>query len=210
MNRTLGLVSATLLTLAGAAGAAENLGGFVDMRLGYGTLVNSDYECHVSTGAGSQDVNGDFDTSHRLSLDWIGCLGMRSYGGVLWGVGANWGYETGEILNQEYTMQQWTVRANLGYGIAITDMFQLEAIPFAGTGRSSYKGSGSHFSDAPYWEYGANANAVFTFSNSIQLGATAGFLWYETSVFDEEISVRQKFRADGFDLMAGGFIGVRL
>jgi hypothetical protein len=197
------------LAAAMPAFAAENIGGFVDMRLGYSQL-GGDFDVKVSPPAGaSVESEESFDTTHRLDLNWVGCLGMRAYGGVLWGIGGSYGFnETEPIAGQTIDVQTWAVKGHIGYGVPFTDYFQLEALPFIGVGRSHLHSTGSHFSEAPYTEYGIDFNAVFTLPNGFQFGATAGMFWYDTSVLDETNVTRYHIHTD--DVKFGAFIGVRL
>lgn len=205
MQPALGLVSMTLLGLIAVAPAAEDLGGFVDMRLTYKTTST---RYHVEFAAVDADEN--WETAHRVELNWLGSLGLRRWGGVIWGLGGVWWYNSGELPDgTDASFQTWTVQGQLGYGLPlIADRLQLEILPYVGFGRSHLQlPDGDSGADA-YWEVGGNANLVWTFASGLQLGGTASIWTYETSIENE---AGQNFRfKDELPVAVGVFIGARL
>lgn len=208
MSRFLGLASLTLAALVTQASAVDDLGGFVDLRLGYATLGTA-----YSADYGNVDTDDNWDTAHRLNLDWVGSLGLSKTGGVLWGLGGTWQHDSGKLPTAENTtFQYWVVRGQLGYGLPIGQRLQLEILPYAGFGKSYLDidnvGSGA---DA-LWEVGVNANILYTWDNGFQAGLQGGFYYYETSVeTDRQGGVnRRRYRLDSLSPNVGIFIGARL
>jgi hypothetical protein len=233
------LASATLLALAGGyAGAAEIIGGFVDMRLG-GGISGGDYDLSVSDNdppAFNQDASDSFDDNYRVTLSWVGSLGLRSYGGWLWGIGATYNYHSGTQITYrdevpesgaagEFTndadLHAWSANGFIGYAVPFGEHFQLELLPFIGAGRAYLKTpeSNGHLNTAAdsYLETGVNLDAVYTFGNGFQFGATIGYMHWETSLLHDNIeaeaaidgdSARFNFSSETY--IATVFIGVRL
>ena len=134
MKRSLGLASLTLLAVVGHAHGAEDLGGFVDLRLGYETF-NTKYSLDYP----GVEAKENFDITHRINLTWMGSLGLRSYGGVLWGIGGSWYYNNDDEIpggTDGFTYQTWTAQGHLGYGVPIGSNMQVEFTPYIGFGRS--------------------------------------------------------------------------
>ena len=205
MKPTLGLVSMTLLGLISVAPAAEDLSGFVDMRLTYKTTST-----RYHTEFASVDTDANWDLSHRVELNWLGSLGLRRGGGVIWGLGGTWWYNDGKLPEgTNATFQTWTVQGQLGYGLPlIADHLQLELLPYVGFGRAHLSlPDGDSGADA-YWEIGGNANLVYTFDSGLQLGGTASIWTYETSI-QNEAGQDYKFKNE-IPVALGVFIGVRL
>lgn len=213
MSRILGLASLTLAGLVTLASAADDLGGFVDLRLGYATLGTA-YRAQYD----NVDTDDNWDTAHRINLDWVGSLGLSRTGGVLWGLGGSWQHDSGDLPTDENaTFQYWVVRGQLGYGLPIGERFQFEILPYVGFGKSYLDidnvGSGA---DA-LWEVGANINLLHTWDNGFQAGLQAGLYYYETSVeTDMQGGInrnRYRFDTDALSVLSpnvGIFIGARL
>jgi hypothetical protein len=204
MLRTLGLASLALAGLVVQASAADDLGGFVDLRLGYATLGTT-----YSVRYDSVDTDDDWETAHRINLDWVGSLGLSRSGGVLWGIGGTWQHDEGKLpTDEDAVFQYWLVRGQLGYGLPITRSVQLELLPYVGFGTSyldiNDQGEGS---DA-IWEVGANANLVFTLENGFQVGLQGGMYYYETSI--RENLTDERFNFEALSPNVGVFIGARL
>ncbi len=212
------LASATLLALVGgAASGAELLGGFVDMRLSGGISgggFDLEYSDNEGTAAQRASVNSseDFDTSYRIKLDWVGSLGLRSYGGWIWGIGGTYNYRTdltldyrdevvpepatpdnqndgiagGPVTNADVDFHAWSANGFIGYAVPFGEHFQLEFMPFIGVGRAYLETpeSQGHLNRAAdaYTEAGLNVNGVFTLRNGFQFGASIGYWWWETSI----------------------------
>lgn len=208
MPRFLGLAS---LTLAGAfvqAAAMDDIGGFVDMRLGYATLGTA-----YSANYDNVDTDDSWDTAHRINLDWVGSLGLSRSGGVLWGLGGTWQHDQGDLpTDEDTTFQYWVVRGQLGYGLPIGERFQIELLPYVGFGKSYVdiddNGSGA---DA-LWEIGANLNLVYTWDSGFQFGLQGGVYYYETSIeADLQGGLnRNRYRFETISPNVGFFIGARL
>jgi len=208
MSRFLGIASLTLAGLVVQASAADDLGGFVDLRLGYatlGTAYSADYD-NINT-------DDNWDTAHRINLDWVGSLGLSKSGGVLWGLGGTWHHNQGDLpTDDDTTFQYWLVRGQLGYGLPISGNLQIELLPYAGFGKSYLDIGGSGSGSDAIWEVGANLNLVYTWDNGFQVGLQGGMYYYETSV---ETTVqgglnRNRYRFDGLSPNVGFFIGARL
>jgi hypothetical protein len=210
MRPSFGLVSLTLAALAAPLSASESfgtsdlLGGFVDLRLGYEAVLDTSGDANTGTAG---DESGVFDMGHRVSLLWIGSLGVQKSGGWLWGLGATYTSMDGVANDTDINLQTWTMQLTTGYAFPVGNHFDLEVLPFIGFGRSylDLPGASTYYADKVL-ELGINANAVWTFNNGFQLGATAGFVDFYTSISDT--TQRWRFRVD--DFMVGGFIGVRL
>jgi hypothetical protein len=226
------LVSATLIALAtGAAPAAEILGGFVDMRLS-GGITAGDYEVDVSAPnaatAFDRSSDGSFDENYRITLNWVGSLGLRSYGGWIWGIGGTFNsHSSAEVTyigdnNAETTgdvdLLAWSADGFIGYAVPFGEVFQLEVLPFIGAGRAhmdsaDIDGHLSRAADA-YLETGVDVNAVFTLRNGFQFGATAGIMYWESSIKSDQSrgtqAESQNFKWEQWDPHALIFIGVRL
>lgn len=213
MKRSLGLASLTLLAVVGQAHGADDLGGFVDLRLGYETF-NTKYSLDYP----GVEADENFDITHRITLTWLGSLGLRSYGGVLWGIGGSWYYNNDDELpggTGEFTYQTWIAQGHLGYGLPIGPNMQLELVPYIGFGRSYLRtddfarvpGHTQNGADAT-WEVGANAAFIYTFDNGLQLGANGRYFFTESSISDEAGAGRFRFEIQDFSV--GATIGVRL
>jgi len=209
MSRILGLASLTLAGLVAQASAMDDLGGFVDMRLGYDTLGTA-----YSLNYGTVDTDDSWQSAHRINLDWIGSLGLSKSGGMLWGLGGSWVRYNGELPRDEpATLQYWVVRGQLGYGFPLGESMQLELLPYLGFGRSYLRirnqphDNWQSGNDAT-WEAGANVNLVHTWENGFQFGLQAGGFYYESSVLDEESD--QRYRFGNLNIQGGAFIGARL
>lgn len=208
MSRYLGLASLTLAGLVVQASAADDLGGFVDLRLGYATLGTA-YEVEYD----NIDTEDDWDTAHRLNLDWVGSLGLSKSGGVLWGLGGTWQHDSGDLpTNQNTTFQYWVVRGQLGYGLPIGQNLQLEFLPYVGFGKSYLDVDNTGSGADALWEVGFNVNVVYTWDNGFQAGLQGGGYFYETSI---EIDTqggfnRNRYRFETLSPNVGIFIGARL
>src|SRR4051812_39659563 len=146
------LVSATLIGLAGAAApAAEIVGGFVDLRLS-GGITAGDYDVAVSDNTAPVLLNrsddGNFDENYRFAIDWVGSLGLRSYGGWIWGIGGSYNSHKGApatyvhndaggtIATDDLDVMAWAADGFIGYALPIGEHLQLEVLPFIGAGRA--------------------------------------------------------------------------
>ncbi len=223
------LASATLLALVGGlASGAELLGGFVDMRLSGGISGGSadiDYSDNIGPAAERANTTNDdgFDTNYRIKVDWVGSLGLRSYGGWIWGVGLTYNYRTdlelsyrdeaipaGEdnrngivnptpnVIDAPVDFHAWSANGFIGYAVPFGEHFQLEFMPFVGVGRAymetpESEGHLNRAADA-YTEAGLNVNAVWTLRNGFQFGASVGYWWWETSITHD--SIEEQVRPD--------------
>lgn len=210
MSRLTGLASLTLAALvAPSVAAMDEFGGFVDLRLGYQTLGTS----YSIERDGIEKTSHDWDITHRLNVDWVGSLGLRSSGGVLWGLGGTWCYNKGDDFYQLETgsFQYWLVRGQIGYGLPLfSERFQLEALPYVGFGKSYiriHSGGAVQTGDDALWELGGNVNLVYTFDNGFQMGATFNQSYWETSIRD---NTDARYRMSAFNPIVGIFIGARL
>lgn len=212
MQRSLGLVSLTLLAVVGHAHAADDMGGFVDLRLGYETF-NTKYRLEYP----GVDAKENFDVTHRLTLTWLGTLGLSSHGGVLWGLGGSWYYNNDDQLpagTGGFSYQTWLAQAHLGYGLPIGQNMQVEVVPYAGFGRSYLRlenfpnPSATQNGEDATWEAGVNAAFIYTFDNGFQLGANGRYFLTESSI-EEEAGVG-RFRVHIRDFSVGMTLGVRL
>ena len=208
MSRFLGLASLTLVGLAVQATAADDLGGHVDLRLGYATLGTA-YDVRYP-GVKTDD---NWDTAHRINLDWVGTVGLSRSGGVLWGLGGTWQHDQGKLpTEQNSTFQYWLVRGQLGYGLPIAERFQLELLPYVGFGKSYLDVDGLGSGADALWEVGANVNIVYTWDNGFQIGLQGGYYFYETSIeaSGEDDLNRTRFNFESKSPNVGLFIGARL
>ena len=215
MSRYLGLASLTLAgLLVQAHAAADDLGGFVDLRLGYATLGTA-----YSTNYDNVDTDDDWDTAHRINLDWVGSLGLSRSGGVLWGIGGSWQHDQGQLPNDEdATFQYWIARGHIGYGLPIGNHLQLELLPYVGFGKSyldvesDAEGFGGGDGADALWEIGVNLNVVYTWDSGFQMGLQGGYYFYETSVETdlEDGAGRNRYRFETFSPNIGFFVGARL
>jgi len=185
MTCRLALASVTLLALAGPASAAEILGGFVDIRLGAG-VTGGDYNINDDI----LEADDTTTTSTRLTLDWIGSLGIRKGGGWLWGIGFAFGADQGEIpigliQGDAYQIYHWAVTGHLGYGWAFTERVQLEILPWVGVGRAHMYTEVNDSADGAvdgYREGGVNVNLMYTWPNGFQVGGNLGLIVYDTEI----------------------------
>ncbi|HYE06834.1 MAG TPA: hypothetical protein VEL07_15060 [Planctomycetota bacterium] len=226
--------SATLLALVGgAASGAELLGGFVDMRLS-GGISGGAADVHYSDNQGpaaerANTTNDEgFDTNYRIKVDWVGSLGLRSYGGWIWGVGLTYNYRTDLELDYRdegvevpggnnidgianptplvtdapVDFHAWSANGFIGYAVPFGEHFQLEFLPFVGVGRAYMETpeSQGHLNRAAdaYTEAGLNVNAVWTLRNGFQFGASVGYWWWETSITHD--AIEEGLRADPREL----------
>ena len=213
MKCCLGLASLTLMAVIGQAHAADDLGGFVDLRLGYETF-NTKYTLDYP----GVQADENFDITHRLSLTWMGSLGLRSYGGVLWGLGGTWYYNNDDKLpagNGEFTYQTWLAQFHLGYGLPIGQNIQLEFVPYLGFGRAYLRmddfarvPGNTQNGAASTFEAGVNMGVYYTFDNGFQLGATGRYFYTRSGITDEAGAGEFKTKIKDFAL--GVSIGVRL
>jgi hypothetical protein len=197
MSSRIAALSLTLASLAAPLSAAEILGGFVDMRLGFGTS-GGDYT--VKDAAGNE-TDATFESSYRTTLTWIGSLGLQRWGGVVWGLGGSYDANDDDEMG---TFKSWALDGYLGYAIAFTEAFQIELVPFVGAGRAYVTPDGGDMVADAYTEGGANLNILYTFHSSFQLGATLTYLLYDSHMDDQNL----KYTSD--DLVASVSIGVRL
>ena len=211
MKRSLGLASLTLMAVIGPAHAVDDLGGFVDLRLGYETF-NTKYRLRY----GPVDAEDNFDITHRITLNWIGSLGLRSYGGWLWGLGGTWYYNKDQIpgaASGEFTYQTWLVQGHLGYGVPIGNHMQVEFLPYLGYGWAYLRidnfpsSNWQNGSDNTY-EVGINSSFVYTFDNGLQLGANGRYFLNEAGITDTNSGTRFSFHMTDFSV--GVFVGARL
>jgi hypothetical protein len=226
------LVSATLIGLAGAvAPAAEIIGGFVDMRLS-GGITSGDYDVDVSapnSASGFQgSSDGNFDENYRVTVNWVGSLGLRSYGGWIWGIGGTFNsHKAAEVLYvdnndvlgvSDVDLIAWSADGFIGYALPIGEHLQLEVLPFIGIGRAyldspDVDGHLSRAADA-YTEVGVDVNAVWTFRNGFQVGATGGMMYWESSIRNDQAAgtgaESENFKFAQWDPHFLLFLGVRL
>lgn len=167
-----GLLSLTLAGLCAPLVAQDKVPAFVDMRLNL-EIASLDYQ--IRNG----DVWSDeeFDTGLRAGISWTGSLGLKSWGGIVWGLGGTFGYFEDDLGGADLRYQTWTGDMFIGYGFAIFESLQIEAMPVVTVGRQYFKfGAGGNNDAESFWQYGARANLVYTFGNGFQVGATSNVL----------------------------------
>lgn len=182
--------------------AADIIEGFVDMRLGFG-VGGGDYT--VENIDADTEMDGEFESSYRTTLSWIGCLGLQRAGGVVWGLGFS--YDAND--DDEFAAyQSWALDGYLGYAFAFTEAFQIELAPFIGVGRAYMDISGDNVgqNDDSFTEGGANLNVLYTFTSGFQLGATLTYLITDSDINYD--AVRYNFGSS--DFVASLSIGARL
>jgi hypothetical protein len=200
MRSRIAALSLTLASLAAPLSAAEILGGFVDLRFGFG-VNNGDYTLEPPGGAES---DGEFEESYRGTISWIGSLGLQRWGGVVWGLGGSYNQNDDDEFT---TFKTWAVDGYLGYALAFTESFQIELVPFVGVGRAYVEAQGAlPKTDDSYTEGGANLNLLYTFRGGFQFGATATYLMYSSHL--DIPAGNYQYTAEDFVL--GLSLGVRL
>lgn len=200
-----GLLSLTLTALTTTAIAEDRVPAFVDMRLNVeGTSLRYEID----------DTEFTNDLGTRVGVSWTGSLGLDAWGGMIWGLGGSWGYNTDDdsVGNLEMTVQTATLDLFIGYGFAFTEALQIEAMPVISVGRSWFRStSPSSDSDASsYWEYGARGNLVWTLSNGFQFGLTGSLIIADENDADVTLGAVGIGNFNNSRLTAGAFIGVRL
>jgi hypothetical protein len=202
MSSRIAAISLTLASLAAPLSAAEILGGFVDMRLGLG-VAGGEYT--VEDFDNDTSVDETYDTAYRATLSWIGSLGLQHGGGVVWGLGGS--YNDFED-DDSFKFRSWALDGYIGYGIAFTESFQLELVPFMGVGRSYVDVDGDNVEENndSYTEGGANLNVFYTFHSGFQLGATLTYLLYSSDINYNDV----RYNFGSADLVGSLILGVRL
>lgn len=212
-----GLLSITLASLILSPLAAEDrVPAFVDMRLS-AEIQTLDYE--IDTGTGPTDQT--FDTGLRTSLSYNGCLGMKAWGGIIWGVGVSYGYSDDELdygagVTSDVRYQTGTIDGFLGYGYAFNEHLQIEALPLLTVGKCWIEEEGGPnvrtTGDEGYWEYGLRGNVVFTFGNGFQVGGTASVLFGEEAINAHIRNTTNgvRYQVETGRMSFGAFIGARL
>lgn len=206
----LGLLTLTLAGLWAPLVAADVVPAFVDMRLG---LQASGLDYTMDNGV---ETDQSFDVGARLDVSWTGCLGIDTWGGIVWGLGLNYGYNTDELdfagSKRSMSLQTGTLDVFIGYAYAFSEGLQIEAYPVVGVGRAWMDlDDGDEKGHDRIWEYGIKGNLVWTLTNGFQAGITASILASETNVETEDPNgVTRDYDMNLGRFLVGGFIGVRL
>jgi hypothetical protein len=188
---------------------------FLDLRAGY-TVVEDSYEGVRDDGVSRQNIDDDWDNSHRVFALLLWSPGLHPHGGWLFGVSAATAFRdtNEEDSDADLEYDSYAAHLNIGYGIPIGPIFQVELIPFIGFGSAKLErvlpGGTSTSDRETLIEWGANLNAVFTFAEHWQLGAQAGYLISDSAHEIREApgtEVDYDFKQGNF--LFSGFIGFR-
>lgn len=201
-----GFLSLALATLTSAAVAQDKVPAFVDMRLNLqGTTL--DYQIN---GA---DLTHDIST--RVGVSWTGSLGLKAYGGVIWGLGGTWGYGKDEGIlpgGIDLTIQTATIDGFIGYAFPFSEFLQIEVMPVISAGRVwlHSSGPGRQSDHKGYWEYGVRGNLVWTLGNGFQFGVISDIIIANENRINAEVGATTIGDLDNSRIAVGAFIGVRL
>jgi len=188
---------------AGAWALDDDFGGFSDLRL----------NLHAY-GIGTEKDN--FDATYRAGVTWIASLGLAPRrGGLLIGLGFNYGIMDGELTNGVgVNLQSWALQGYAGWGWQLRERIQIEVLPMLAFGRAHLRLDNSVFGLADFTgadslrEVGLMTNLVWTHPNGIQLGGTIGYLLSRSTITDDVAGIEFDWDTSNFTL---GFIfGARL
>jgi hypothetical protein len=215
LNKSLSAIAAMgalPLWLCAQGDAAES---FLDLRVGY-TVVEDSYEGVRDDGVTESEVDQDWDNSHRAWALLLWCPSMHSYGGFLLGISGVAAFrDTNEDdSDADIEYDAYAAHLNLGYGVPIGEIFQVELIPFIGYGSAKLErvvpGNESTHDRETLIEWGANLNGVFTLGKHFQIGAQVGYLVSDSALEIREASgeeVDYDFKDGNF--LFSGFLGYR-
>jgi hypothetical protein len=194
---------------------AAQEGSFLDLRAGY-TIVQDSYEGTRSDGVTSDDFSDDWDNSHRVFALLLWSPGLSPIGGWLFGVSAATAFRdtNEEDTDADIEYDSYAAHLNIGYGVPIGSLFQVELIPFIGFGSAELErvvpGQTSTSDNETLIEWGANLNGVFTMASHWQLGAQIGYLISDSTHEIREAGgdeVDYDFKDGNF--LFSGFLGYR-
>jgi len=196
---------------AGAWALDDDFGGFSDLRLNlhaYGIGYDVTYL--------NSTEKDNFDATYRAGVTWIASLGLAPRrGGLLIGLGFNYGIMDGELANGVgVNLQSWALQGYAGWGWQLRERVQLEVLPTLAFGRAHLRLDNSVFGLADFTgadtlrEVGLMTNLVWTHPNGIQLGGTVGYLLSRSTITDDVAGIEFDWDTSNFTL---GFIfGARL
>jgi hypothetical protein len=213
MLRAFGITAGlTVLCASPLAALEDDFGGFSDLRLNlqaYGVGYDVTF-----LGATESD---NFDMTYRLGATWIASLGLvPGYrGGLLVGLGFNYGIMNGSLVNDaDVSLQSWVGQMYVGWGWEIADRWQLEVLPMAAFGRAYMNidngggGISNQSGDDKLVEFGVMGNLIYTYPNGLQLGGTFGYQFSNTLIKDEQAGL--EFDWNTSNPTIGFIIGARL
>lgn len=199
-------MSATLL-LAGALApaTAATTPAFNDLRVGV-NFTESDYEEAVGGSAEERD----WESTLTFTGSWVASSGLGLLGGFIYGAQGLGTFREDEDGAREIDYQSAVVRLQLGYGFALIEGLQVEGLPYIGAGWAELEettGSTSVSDTDIEFQYGIQANLVYTWTSRLQAGVGLAYGLSETD-FDDiggtEVEIDQE------DLVASIFVGLRI
>lgn len=201
-----GFLSLALATLTSAAVAQDKVPAFVDMRL---NLQGTNLEYQIDGAELAHDI------SSRVGVSWTGSLGLKAYGGIIWGLGGTWAYGKDEDIiagGDDLTIQTATLDGFIGYALPFSESLQIEAMPVISVGRVwlHSSGPGRQSDHKGYWEYGLRGNLVWTLGNGFQFGLTGDIIIANENEINAQVGATTIGDLDNSRIAAGAFIGVRL
>jgi len=196
---------------AGAWALDDDFGGFSDLRLNlhaYGIGYDVTYL--------NSTEKDNFDATYRAGVTWIASLGLAPRrGGLLIGLGFNYGIMDGELTNGVgVNLQSWALQGYAGWGWQLRERIQIEVLPMLAFGRAHLRLDNSVFGLADFTgadslrEVGLMTNLVWTHPNGIQLGGTLGYLLSRSTITDDVAGI--EFDWDTANFTLGFIFGARL
>jgi hypothetical protein len=156
-----------------------------DWRL-QGGLISTSYGApapQVSNGTGpsSSVIARNAISNHRVELQYQGGR-MGAWGGPIYGAAVWYGQAKFVDSDHEDDLNTAGIDLDVGYGLALSSAWHVEATVMAGAGRSQTEvfGSSDEERTRPAYEGGARIGAYWTGESGFQLGIAVPYLYNDT------------------------------
>lgn len=189
-------ITCCLLTLPLTLLSAATVDGFLDLRVGAGTTLGR-AEVEVDNN------DGEWDTPVTLRATAIVSGGLNP-GGLVYGATLAYQTKDGEIDDVDIDYNSTDLRAHLGYGLALIPEFHLEALATIGAAYAEVESVDEDDTNIDF-QYGGEINAIYTMSNSFQIGGGLGFI-----LSNGEYDLGENVDLEQDELIATFFVGLRL
>lgn len=189
------------LSLPLAALPAASVDAFLDLRLGVSTTAGlADFEADGYDGEWDQPliVQGTVMTSSGLGLS----------GGFVYGATIAYQTKDGDVDGIDIDYTSTDLRAHLGYGVAILPALHVEALATVGAAFAEVEAAADSVSaddDNIDFQYGLDANLLYTMESDLQLGVGLGY-----RITDGEYDLGNEIDFEQDEFLVTAFIGYRL